>query len=50
MACRWQIGNIASKIAQLYYHYYLRTSDLSALEEACVFYEAVRDRGSVCTC
>jgi len=42
---RWQIGEIASKIGQLYYHYYLRTSDLLYLKEAYVFYEAIRSRG-----
>ncbi|EPZ35312.1 hypothetical protein ROZALSC1DRAFT_27090 [Rozella allomycis CSF55] len=41
---RWEIGEIASKIGQLYYHYYLRTSETSYLLEASVFYEAIRDR------
>ncbi|KJE93515.1 hypothetical protein CAOG_009760 [Capsaspora owczarzaki ATCC 30864] len=41
---RWEIGEIASKIAQLYYHYYLRTSETSYLFESFVFYEAIRSR------
>eukprot|EP00656_Telonema_subtile_P030317 TRINITY_DN3330_c0_g1_i2.p1 TRINITY_DN3330_c0_g1~~TRINITY_DN3330_c0_g1_i2.p1 ORF type:complete len:520 (+),score=186.41 TRINITY_DN3330_c0_g1_i2:139-1698(+) len=42
---RWQIGEIASKIGQLYYHYYLRTSDGLYLQESFVFYEAIKSRG-----
>eukprot|EP00002_Diphylleia_rotans_P016531 TRINITY_DN321_c0_g1_i1.p1 TRINITY_DN321_c0_g1~~TRINITY_DN321_c0_g1_i1.p1 ORF type:complete len:625 (+),score=139.04 TRINITY_DN321_c0_g1_i1:49-1923(+) len=42
---RWEIGEIASKIGQLYYHYYLRTSDTTYLKESYVFYEAIRQRG-----
>nr|XP_023401076.1 protein SCAI [Loxodonta africana] len=41
---RWQIGEIASKIGQLYYHYYLRTSETSYLNEAFSFYSAIRQR------
>lgn len=41
---RWEIGDIASKIGQLYYHYYLRTSNSNYLEEAYVFYDAIRSR------
>jgi hypothetical protein len=41
---RWEIGEIASKIGQLYYHYYLRTSETHYLEESFVFYEAIRAR------
>lgn len=41
---RWQIGEIASKIGQLYYHYYLRTSETSYLLEAYSFYAAIRGR------
>eukprot|EP01080_Neovahlkampfia_damariscottae_P002159 gene2159-2024_t len=41
---RWEIGEIASKIAQLYYHYYLRTSELSYLEESFTFYSAIEER------
>ncbi|KAI9598912.1 protein SCAI [Syncephalis fuscata] len=41
---RWEIGEIASKIGQLYYHYYLRTSERRYLQESSVFYEAIRDR------
>ncbi|CAH0386672.1 unnamed protein product [Bemisia tabaci] len=41
---RWQIGEIASKIGQLYYHYYLRTSETNYLNEAFSFYAAIRSR------
>ncbi|OMJ12413.1 Protein SCAI [Smittium culicis] len=41
---RWEIGEIASKIAQLYYQYYLKTSDLSYLKESYTFYSAIRER------
>nr|CAH0100930.1 unnamed protein product [Daphnia galeata] len=41
---RWQIGEIASKIGQLYYHYYLRTSETNYLNEAFSFYSAIRAR------
>ncbi|CAO3667386.1 unnamed protein product [Umbelopsis vinacea] len=41
---RWEIGEIASKIGQLYYHYYLRTSETNYLNEASVFYQAIHDR------
>jgi len=41
---RWEVGDIASKVGQLYYNYYLRTSEARFLHEAYVFYEAVRGR------
>ncbi|ORY97869.1 hypothetical protein BCR43DRAFT_523976 [Syncephalastrum racemosum] len=41
---RWEVGEIASKIGQLYYHYYLRTSDTSYLWESYVFYDAIHER------
>ncbi|XP_053624873.1 protein SCAI [Plodia interpunctella] len=41
---RWQIGEIASKIGQLYYHFYLRTSETAYLNEAYSFYSAIRGR------
>jgi len=41
---RWEIGEIASKIGQLYYHYYLRTSEALYLQESFVFYDAIRAR------
>nr|XP_032527970.1 protein SCAI isoform X1 [Danaus plexippus plexippus] len=41
---RWQIGEIASKIGQLYYHFYLRTSETAYLVEAYSFYSAIRGR------
>uniref|UniRef100_A0A1I8HEB9 Protein SCAI n=1 Tax=Macrostomum lignano TaxID=282301 RepID=A0A1I8HEB9_9PLAT len=41
---RWQIGEIASKIGQLYYHYYLRTSETNYLNESFAFYSAIRLR------
>lgn len=41
---RWEIGEIASRIAQLYYLQYQRTSDSSHLYECYMFYEAVLTR------
>ena len=41
---RWQIGEIASKIGQLYYHFYIRTSDTNYLNESFAFYSAIRTR------
>ncbi|KNE65677.1 hypothetical protein AMAG_09662 [Allomyces macrogynus ATCC 38327] len=41
---RHEVGEIASKVGQLYYHYYLRTSDTGHLLEAYTFYEAILDR------
>ncbi|CAN0830050.1 Protein SCAI [Linum grandiflorum] len=41
---RWEIGEIASRIAQLYYGQYMRTSDASYLSESYVFYEAIFTR------
>ncbi|KAJ2122248.1 hypothetical protein IW147_003544 [Coemansia sp. RSA 720] len=41
---RWEVGEIASKIGQLYYRYYLRTSETNYLHEAYVFYDAIRER------
>eukprot|EP00698_Gefionella_okellyi_P015892 TRINITY_DN4513_c0_g1_i1.p1 TRINITY_DN4513_c0_g1~~TRINITY_DN4513_c0_g1_i1.p1 ORF type:complete len:568 (+),score=115.97 TRINITY_DN4513_c0_g1_i1:85-1788(+) len=41
---RHEIGEIASKIGQLYYHYYLRTADTDYLVESMVFYRAIRNR------
>lgn len=41
---RWQIGEIASKIGQLYYHYYLRTSESNYLYESYSFYQAIQTR------
>ncbi|CAF4330548.1 unnamed protein product [Rotaria sp. Silwood2] len=41
---RWQIGEIASKIGQLYYHFYIRTSETIYLNEAFAFYSAIRTR------
>lgn len=41
---RWEIGEIASRIGQLYYNYYLRTSDAKFLSEAYIFYEAILTR------
>ena len=39
-----QIGEIASRIGQLYYQFYLRKGDTCYLDEAYVFYEAIRAR------
>ncbi|KAF9916205.1 hypothetical protein BX616_004341 [Lobosporangium transversale] len=41
---RWEVGEIASKIGQLYYHYYLRTSETNYLQESYIFYDAIRER------
>ncbi|CAH8388277.1 unnamed protein product [Eruca vesicaria subsp. sativa] len=41
---RWEIGEIASRIAQLYYGHYMRTSDAGYLAESYVFYEAILTR------
>ena len=43
---RHQIGEIASRIGQLYYHFYLRKGDTCYLDEAFVFYEAIWRRRS----
>ncbi|CAG8582397.1 7270_t:CDS:10 [Cetraspora pellucida] len=37
---RWEVGEIASKIGQLYYHYY----ETNYLHESYIFYEAIRER------
>ncbi|XP_077213608.1 uncharacterized protein LOC143848541 isoform X2 [Tasmannia lanceolata] len=42
---RWEIGEIASRIGQLYYGQYLRTSEARFLLESYVFYEAIFNRG-----
>nr|XP_018675117.1 PREDICTED: protein SCAI homolog isoform X2 [Musa acuminata subsp. malaccensis] len=42
---RWEIGDIASRIGQLYYGQYQRTSEVRFLLEAYVFYEAIVSRG-----
>ncbi|XP_066917584.1 protein SCAI-like isoform X2 [Clytia hemisphaerica] len=42
---RHQIGEIASKVGQLYYHYYLHTSDVKYLFESLQFYSAINNRG-----
>eukprot|EP01105_Mastigella_eilhardi_P023582 TRINITY_DN598_c0_g1_i1.p1 TRINITY_DN598_c0_g1~~TRINITY_DN598_c0_g1_i1.p1 ORF type:complete len:805 (+),score=200.08 TRINITY_DN598_c0_g1_i1:88-2502(+) len=41
---RWHIGELASRIAQIYYHYYLRTSYITCLQEAFNFYHAIKLR------
>ncbi|XP_020083167.1 protein SCAI isoform X3 [Ananas comosus] len=42
---RWEIGEIASRIGQLYYGQYMRTSEARFLLGAYVFYEAILNRG-----
>ncbi|KAJ4966052.1 hypothetical protein NE237_017901 [Protea cynaroides] len=42
---RWEIGEIASRIGQLYYGQYLRTSEARFLLESYIFYGAILDRG-----
>ncbi|KAI4353768.1 hypothetical protein L6164_002696 [Bauhinia variegata] len=41
---RWEIGEIASRIGQLYFGQYMRTSEASYLAESYVFYEAILTR------
>ncbi|KAL0378950.1 UNVERIFIED_CONTAM: protein SCAI [Sesamum radiatum] len=41
---RWEIGEIASRIGQLYFNQYLRTSEARFLLEAYIFYEAIFHR------
>ncbi|GFP89221.1 protein scai [Phtheirospermum japonicum] len=41
---RWEIGEIASRIGQLYHNQYLRTSEARFLLEAYIFYEAIFHR------
>lgn len=41
---RWEIGEIASRIAQLYFGQYMRTSEASYLSESYIFYEAILTR------
>ncbi|GMH00677.1 hypothetical protein Nepgr_002516 [Nepenthes gracilis] len=41
---RWEIGEIASRISQLYFGQYMRTSEASYLSESYVFYEAIMTR------
>lgn len=41
---RWEIGEIASRIGQLYFGHYMRTSEARFLIEAYVFYEAILNR------
>ncbi|KFK30563.1 hypothetical protein AALP_AA7G278000 [Arabis alpina] len=41
---RWEIGEIASRIGQLYFSQYIRTSEAKFLLEAYVFYEAILRR------
>ncbi|CAN1288583.1 Protein SCAI [Linum perenne] len=41
---RWEIGEIASRIGQLYFSQYMRTSEARFLLEAYVFYDAILRR------
>ncbi|KAL2521684.1 hypothetical protein Fot_25607 [Forsythia ovata] len=41
---RWEIGEISSRIGQLYFSQYLRTSEARFLFEAYIFYEAIFNR------
>ncbi|XP_034907305.1 uncharacterized protein [Populus alba] len=41
---RWEIGEIASRIGQLYFNQYMRSSEARFLVEAYVFYEAILER------
>ncbi|XP_071701950.1 uncharacterized protein [Rutidosis leptorrhynchoides] len=42
---RWEIGEIASRIGQLYFVQYTRTSEARFLLESYIFYEAILNRG-----
>ncbi|XP_057541841.1 uncharacterized protein LOC130820470 [Amaranthus tricolor] len=42
---RWEIGEIASRIGQLYFGQYMRSSEVRYLLESYVFYEAILNRG-----
>ncbi|KAL8151908.1 hypothetical protein V2J09_021716 [Rumex salicifolius] len=42
---RWEIGEIASRIGQIYFGQYMRTSEARFLLESYVFYEAILYRG-----
>lgn len=42
---RWEIGELASRIGQLYYGQYMRTGEWRFLLGAYVFYEAILERG-----
>ncbi|XP_010266993.1 PREDICTED: protein SCAI-like isoform X2 [Nelumbo nucifera] len=42
---RWEIGEIASRIGQLYFGQYMRTCQARFLFECYVFYEAILNRG-----
>lgn len=41
---RWEIGEIASRIGQLYYSQYMRTSEIRFLIGAYIFYQAILSR------
>jgi hypothetical protein len=41
---RHHIGELASRVGQLYYHYYLRNSDPVYLRQAAAFYASIHDR------
>eukprot|EP00045_Choanoeca_perplexa_P004808 m.40788 g.40788 ORF g.40788 m.40788 type:complete len:505 (-) comp12779_c0_seq2:40-1554(-) len=41
---RAQIGDVASRIGQLYLHFYHRTAQLSYLKQAMTFFDAIRAR------
>ncbi|XP_015947694.1 uncharacterized protein LOC107472702 isoform X1 [Arachis duranensis] len=41
---RWEIGDIASRIGQLYFGQYMRTSEANYLSESYIFYEAILTR------
>ncbi|KAL1546570.1 protein SCAI isoform X1 [Salvia divinorum] len=41
---RWEIGEIASRIGQLYFGQYMRTGEANYLAESYIFYEAILTR------
>ena len=40
----WQVGEIASRIGQIYYEYYTRTGEARFLREGAVWYDTIRKR------
>tara|TARA_B110000977_G_scaffold69199_2_gene93995 strand:+ start:23014 stop:25062 length:2049 start_codon:yes stop_codon:yes gene_type:complete len=47
---RWEIGEIAGRIGQLYYAYYLRVCDQKYLTEAHQFFAAIKNRNYFADC
>ena len=41
---RMDVGDVASRIGQLYFHFYLRTSRMQYLKQSMTFFDALRSR------